>query len=314
MPSITLKRRHSLKGKNILPLVRKMKAVGRGDRMPALARLKSNTPLDEMSRDDVISAFRELTGENEKEILEMAQKECTDGNLRLLLHFGIILANEIGEPTGQALRGASNEDEGDTEVDEEIPAPPKKKRPSATVTKSVVKEVESIKDKVRLLAQQNDPSEALILLSLDELAKTARSAQVDDADIFEELYRQASMNQGKINMVNLVLSVMGGKASDVVAKALTKCKKEQEESKDASKMKNAQSPLQNLYQPIQFPYMMPYQPQGMWYPYPPQRPRFAYRGKFNQHNSRPIGPCLFCDAMGHLVKDCLKLKAKKQTK
>ena len=108
MPSITLKRRHSLKGKNILQLVRKMKAVGRGDRIPALARLKSNAPLDEMARDDVISSFRELTGENEKEILEMAGKECTDNNLRLLLHFSIILANEIGEPTGQTLRGVSS--------------------------------------------------------------------------------------------------------------------------------------------------------------------------------------------------------------
>lgn len=73
------------------------------------------------------------------------------------------------------------------------------------------KEIEAIKKKVRLLANQNSPSEALILLALDELAKTARAVKVEDADIFEELYRQASRNQGKINLVTLVLSVMGVK-------------------------------------------------------------------------------------------------------
>lgn len=62
---------------------------------------------------------------------------------------------------------------------------------------------------MRLLANQNSPSEALILLALDESAKTARA--VKDADIFEELYRQASRKQGKINLVTLVLSVMGVK-------------------------------------------------------------------------------------------------------
>lgn len=40
-----------------------------------------------MTRSEVISAFREITGEDEKEILELAQREVTDANLRHLLHF-----------------------------------------------------------------------------------------------------------------------------------------------------------------------------------------------------------------------------------
>lgn len=173
---------------------------------------------------------------------------------------------------------------------------------------------------MRLLANQNSPSEALILLALDELAKTARAVKVEDADIFEELYRQASRNQGKINLVTLVLSVMGGKASDVVGKALVKSRKEQEETKESPKVeKSPSSPLHSLYPSFpSMPLMMPYQPQGYNYGYMPNpvyqgyRPR--QRGRFNQGGSKPIGPCLFCESMGHLIKDCLKFKAMKQNK
>lgn len=98
------------------------------------------------------------------------------------------------------------------------------------------------------MANHNSPSEALILLALDELAKTARAVKVEDADIFEELYRQASRNQGKINLVTLVLSVMRGKASDVVGKTLVKSRKEQEETKESPKVeKSSSSPLHSLY-------------------------------------------------------------------
>lgn len=96
---------------------------------------------------------------------------------------------------------------------------------------------------MRLLANQNSPSEALILLALDELAKTAQAVKVEDADIFEELYRQASRNQGKINLVTLVLSVMGGKASDVVGKALVKSRKERRRLRNHQKWRSHPPPL-----------------------------------------------------------------------
>lgn len=201
--------------------------------------------------------------------------------------------------------------------EEEIQPERAKVSVTATTTLTTEKEVEKIKEKVRLLVLQNDPSEALILLALDELAKTARSARIEDADIYEELYRQASRNQGKINLVTLVLSVMGGKASDVVGKALIKSKKEKEDVKESAKEeKQPSSPLNNLYPMSSFPnmpFMMPYQPQYMFGPgYQGYRPR--QRGRFNPGGSRPVGPCLFCDSMGHLIKDCLKFKSMKQAK
>lgn len=67
--------------------------------------------------------------------------------------------------------------------------------PTTTTTQTIEKEVESIKQKATLLANQNDPINALILLALDELAKTSRSARIDDADICDEPNRQSSRNQ-----------------------------------------------------------------------------------------------------------------------
>lgn len=103
MPPVILKRRHTLKGKNLIPLVRKMKSAT-GGRIQTLARVKSTLSIEEMTRSEVISAFREITGEDEKEILELAQREVTDANLRHLLHFAIVHANEVGQPAAQNLQ------------------------------------------------------------------------------------------------------------------------------------------------------------------------------------------------------------------
>lgn len=104
---------------------------------------------------------------------------------------------------------------------------------------------------------------------------------------------------------------MGGKASDVVGKALVKSRKEQEETKESPKVeKSPSSPLHSLYPSFpSMPLMMPYQPQGYNYGYMPN-PVYLY----TQGGSKPIGPCLFCESMGHLIKDCLKFKAMKQNK
>lgn len=95
--------------------------------------------------------------------------------------------------------GQEQEEVVDEEREDAAPEPKRAKvtLPTATTTQATEKEIEAIKEKVRLLANQNSPSEALILLALDELAKTARAVKVEDADIFEELYRQASRNQGR---------------------------------------------------------------------------------------------------------------------
>ena len=45
-------------------------------------------------------------------------------------------------------------------------------------------ELNELKEKVRTLCLQEDPSNALILLTLEELAKTARRGNHEDAEVF----------------------------------------------------------------------------------------------------------------------------------
>lgn len=75
MPPVVLKSR-SCKGKNLIPIVRKMKN-GR-ERIVQLARVKSNTLTEEMSKEEL------MAGEDEIEILEMAHKDASETNLRNL--------------------------------------------------------------------------------------------------------------------------------------------------------------------------------------------------------------------------------------
>ena len=97
---------------------------------------------------------------------------------------------------------------------------------SAPVTKETDDPVKKLKDKVRFLAMQKVPSEQLVLLTLDELADTARKLDHADADLYQELARQANQNQGDFKVPNFILNVLGGKASDLISKALSKSLKE----------------------------------------------------------------------------------------
>lgn len=94
---------------------------------------------------------------------------------------------------------------------------PKKPKvsPTTTTTQTIEKEVEAIKQKATLLANQNDPNDAFILLALDELAKTSRSARIDEADISRT--NQAVIKKpGDQSGYSRVMVGGGGKASYVV--------------------------------------------------------------------------------------------------
>ncbi|OWF47760.1 hypothetical protein KP79_PYT06231 [Mizuhopecten yessoensis] len=56
-----------------------------------------------------VSNFKRLTGDTAREILEMAGKEDTRDNVEVLLHYTILHANEIGQPSGQDLSEAVEE-------------------------------------------------------------------------------------------------------------------------------------------------------------------------------------------------------------
>ena len=60
-------------------------------------------------------------------------------------------------------------------------------------------QIQQVKEKIKVLCTQTQPSEALILLSLDELSRFARKLDDDDMDMYEELYRQCSLLKNDAN-------------------------------------------------------------------------------------------------------------------
>ncbi|XP_062602975.1 uncharacterized protein LOC134264730 [Saccostrea cucullata] len=125
-PPPILKRRHTLVGKNILPVVKKVKNYA-GQRLN-FAKLKSTMPIEELSEGELAQKFKDLTSEKACDILEMAAKEISAENLRVLLHFTILHANETGAPDGQQLTGNKDEDGEDEDEGEETVKPKKKKK------------------------------------------------------------------------------------------------------------------------------------------------------------------------------------------
>lgn len=173
----------------------------------------------------------------------------------------------------------------------------------------------------------------LILLTVEDLTRVARQVSHEDAETFEELSRQATRYQAKLDISSLYLSVLGGKAADAVSKAVAKCFKEKndvgnESKRDVKKERGSMfkrdevplSQLSNLY---------PYQTAGMMYSsapgFLPGFPLFWGSGGYYYYQGYRSGrtgalrqgaksssACSFCESTGHLVKYCEKIKLSKR--
>lgn len=194
--------------------------------------------------------------------------------------------------------------------------------------------VKRLKDRIRTLAMQQDPIDSLILLNLDDLAKTARRTNHEDVELFEELVRQANCHRKKLNIPSLCLTVFGGKSADLITRALSKCMREKAEERDDDLKSESRgkertdqrelSPLSNIYPPV-----VPFAPMPMGnFQFPTQATaQFlphgfqnapVFRGGYKSGYSRPYrgesrtwrpkGACIFCEATGHHFRDCEKMK------
>lgn len=185
--------------------------------------------------------------------------------------------------------------------------------------------VDLLREKVRMLSLQSEPSNALILLTLDELARLARARRHIDADTYEELARQASRHQDKICIASLCLSVLSGKASDVISKAMKQCMKGKSDKTTSEVGKRddgarPSSPMTVLYpQHYMYPMYPPHTGFGFHRPgfsgysrrFASPTPRFGRGASGSWSTTRPV--CHFCESSSHLVKDCeLMKKAKKE--
>jgi hypothetical protein len=126
----------------------------------------------------------------------------------------------------------------------------------ATLQKiSKLERVKELKEKVRALCLQQEPSICLILLTLEELAKHSRKADAEDAEVYEELARQAIRHQAKVDVTSLCLSVLGGRAADAISKAISKCLKEKVESKNGDKCSKPEKMFLNRRIPLYIIYI-----------------------------------------------------------
>ncbi|XP_064634500.1 uncharacterized protein LOC135492179 [Lineus longissimus] len=96
-----LKKKHSLVGHSMLPVIRAVRTDASS--VMEFARLEAEQQLELLSPEELQKAVRTLTNEDPADILQMAQREENSGNLCLLVHHTILHANEFGQPKGQQL-------------------------------------------------------------------------------------------------------------------------------------------------------------------------------------------------------------------
>ena len=92
-----LRPKHPLKGRSVVPLVKRLR---NGGDITALARLGRYVD-PEMSQQDLLAAITKLGGERQPaDLWQMAGRgeEPTDDDLRIVLHHSITLAKEFGQP------------------------------------------------------------------------------------------------------------------------------------------------------------------------------------------------------------------------
>lgn len=94
----TLKRKHSLKGKSILTVIKRTR---QNELTGSAARMATQVRTEDLDNEELISQFRQITGESANDCLEMAGKAINKRNLVCLLHNTIIYANEVGQPGEQ---------------------------------------------------------------------------------------------------------------------------------------------------------------------------------------------------------------------
>ena len=99
--SAVLKLRHSLHGKNLIPLITEVRGAAVP---PHWNRLKREHPLEKYSKEELSAEFKKLTGENASEILVMAGKDDEVEEHLILMHCSIALANAVGAPKASPLQ------------------------------------------------------------------------------------------------------------------------------------------------------------------------------------------------------------------
>jgi hypothetical protein len=100
-PLTTLKRNHSLRGKDLFPLL--MRFREERSLLPVLAGLSRSRPVDGLEVSELKAAIQDLTGRTASDLCSLAGKDEDRNSLRHCLHLVIIHSNEVGAPQAESI-------------------------------------------------------------------------------------------------------------------------------------------------------------------------------------------------------------------
>ncbi|XP_061191609.1 uncharacterized protein LOC133199787 [Saccostrea echinata] len=262
--SIVLKQKHSLLGKNLLPLALRLKDVEIQDERE-LARLKKEHPLSRYSLGELENEFKSLTGEEAKVVLSLVRKQREIDNIRLLVHVAICMANDAGVPTstpiarssilvepGSRLSTSQSVESREGEVFKELKDGEKKKDDKEMILENIesaMKEVTGNTDKEVNLALKNISilasrpkltAPALMLPAVESLVDIAISSGHKEADYYAKVLQTCRKFENYHDIFGLCQRLFGTddkKISSVVSE-WSKNKKYLDENKESKEKVN----------------------------------------------------------------------------
>lgn len=108
--TVYLKAGYTLKGKDVLPVVQRLRAIKEGDEPTELASLRRKYPLGSYTEAELKKEFIGLTGYQLPEVLGLVGMEENLQSCQWAMHAAILQANATGEPAGQALAEQADKD------------------------------------------------------------------------------------------------------------------------------------------------------------------------------------------------------------
>ncbi|CAH1803164.1 unnamed protein product, partial [Owenia fusiformis] len=273
-------------------------------------------------------------------ILEMSNRDIRVKKMKTAFKIGIVLANEKGQPKGQALypkgqdmdpKGQDREPKEKNESENEEVADHKGKEKETEMSKlkrkirdledaekrkKKKKVVECVK-KVRKICMIKDAKQADISMELDDLIEVAKKTGHKELNTYEEMSRYAGKYGDRIDLSNFIMTSLSS-SGDKVFKNIAKCIKNHDlvekksEKKDQKSESDSKTPWQNIFSFGNPMFPMPqfgsgYHGQGYQYPnfqrggYNAYRPRFRGSYRGRAYFQGQI-LCDFCNSPDHQIR------------